>query len=276
MTEPSDTPRTDAADAAFRAFDGYHNLEGMALAMRQLERELAAKDAELDRHKRMSESGESLSDALDMRERIIELEAEIEEAHDRIKLLEIRKMNDVISFTDTHDKLRSEYKQLLTRIHNFDRTISAVATALGGVCCGGVDVDGPGSTRDVLVGAIEKLKAGTVPKPWKLEPLELKSVVNLRYEIEQLRSELSESRAQVARCAHALKQTAAYLRGEPWYPTGGDGLMNYIDELAASLPDQAKRDAEVLRAAEDVCANQTGEMTHALMRLCQAVRGDKV
>ena len=44
------------------------------------------------------------------------------------------------------------------RIHQYDRIIQAVATALGGVCCGGIDVDGPGSTERVLVTAIEKLR----------------------------------------------------------------------------------------------------------------------
>lgn len=48
---------------------------------------------------------------------------------------------------------------LLVRIRNYDRVVQAVATALGGVCCGGIDVDGAGSTRTVLVEAIEKLKA---------------------------------------------------------------------------------------------------------------------
>ena len=48
--------------------------------------------------------------------------------------------------------------QLLETIRQYDRVIQAVATALGGVCCGGIDVDGPGSTKDVLVGEIEKLK----------------------------------------------------------------------------------------------------------------------
>ena len=50
-----------------------------------------------------------------------------------------------------------ERQELLERIHNYDKVIQAVATALGGVCCGGIDVDGPGSTKEVLVGAIEKL-----------------------------------------------------------------------------------------------------------------------
>ena len=48
---------------------------------------------------------------------------------------------------------------LLKTIRQYDHVIQAVATALGGVCCGGIDVDGPGSTKDVLVGAIEALKA---------------------------------------------------------------------------------------------------------------------
>lgn len=38
----SDTPRTDAADKKYRAYDGYHNLAGFADFTRQLERELIA------------------------------------------------------------------------------------------------------------------------------------------------------------------------------------------------------------------------------------------
>ena len=56
--------------------------------------------------------------------------------------------------------MNDDYEQaLLETIRQYDHVIQAVATALGGVCCGGIDVDGPGSTRDMLVGAIEKLKA---------------------------------------------------------------------------------------------------------------------
>lgn len=54
----------------------------------------------------------------------------------------------------------SQINDLLERVRNYDRVIQAVATALGGVCCGGIDVDGPGSTKAVLVEAIEKLKIG--------------------------------------------------------------------------------------------------------------------
>ena len=57
-------------------------------------------------------------------------------------------------------KQRIEHKHaLLKTIRQYDHVIQAVATALGGVCCGGIDVEGPGSTKEVLVGEIEKLKA---------------------------------------------------------------------------------------------------------------------
>ena len=56
-------------------------------------------------------------------------------------------------------KLEKENTALLKTSRQYDSVIQAVATALGGVCCGGIDVDGPGSTKEVLVGAIEKLKA---------------------------------------------------------------------------------------------------------------------
>ena len=56
-------------------------------------------------------------------------------------------------------KAETIFNGLQERIHQYDHVIQAVATALGGVCCGGIDVEGPGSTKDVLVGAIEKLKS---------------------------------------------------------------------------------------------------------------------
>ena len=59
---------------------------------------------------------------------------------------------------DDLSALEAYVAELLERIRNYDKVIQAVATALGGVCCGGIDVEGPGSTKDVLVGAIEKLR----------------------------------------------------------------------------------------------------------------------
>ena len=56
-------------------------------------------------------------------------------------------------------RMEKENTALLKTIRQYDSVIQAVATALGGVCCGGIDVEGPGSTKEVLVGAIEKLKA---------------------------------------------------------------------------------------------------------------------
>lgn len=57
------------------------------------------------------------------------------------------------------DKDDKQVDDLLETIRKYDHVIQAVATALGGVCCGGIDVDGPGSAKAVLVGAIEKLKS---------------------------------------------------------------------------------------------------------------------
>ena len=57
-------------------------------------------------------------------------------------------------------KLESQRDSALVRIREFDACIQQVATALGGVCCGGVDVDqnDPHSTTSVLVDAIHKLQ----------------------------------------------------------------------------------------------------------------------
>lgn len=57
------------------------------------------------------------------------------------------------------DSKEATINDLLDRVRNYDSVIQAVATTLGGVCCGGIDVDGPGSTKAVLVEAIEKLKS---------------------------------------------------------------------------------------------------------------------
>ena len=54
-------------------------------------------------------------------------------------------------------QMEKENTALLETIRQYDHVIQAVATALGGVCCGGIDVDGPGSTEQVLVSAIEQL-----------------------------------------------------------------------------------------------------------------------
>jgi len=49
----TDTPRTDDQEPRFRAFDGYHNLRGMADFARTLERELSAARAELAEYRKM-------------------------------------------------------------------------------------------------------------------------------------------------------------------------------------------------------------------------------
>lgn len=56
--------------------------------------------------------------------------------------------------------LKEHNAALLTRIKEFDSCIQKIAIELGGVCCGGVDVDQtePGSTTAVLVAAIRKLR----------------------------------------------------------------------------------------------------------------------
>ena len=55
-------------------------------------------------------------------------------------------------------QMEKENTALLEIIRQYDHVIQAVAIALGGVCCGGIGVDGPGSTKEVLVGAIEKMR----------------------------------------------------------------------------------------------------------------------
>ncbi len=56
-------------------------------------------------------------------------------------------------------KLVESNNALLTRIQEFDRCIQSIATALGGICCGGVDVDqnNPSSTTAVITSAIHML-----------------------------------------------------------------------------------------------------------------------
>lgn len=84
------------------------------------------------------------------------------------------------------------------RIHQFDRCISAIATALGSPACGGVDEpSSPLGTAEVLVGEIKKLSVTSIllrvdPGNGDGEEIYAKSVADVEAELTRLDSQLED------------------------------------------------------------------------------------
>ena len=161
--------------------------------------------------------------------------------------------NIIACLTDADAKsAEGVFNELLERIRQYDRVIQAVATALGGVCCGGIDVDGPGGTKDVLVGAIAALKQ------------EITSISNLAFkrletlnkrtdELYRLRRQLAEKEAALAGCIVVIKKLS-----QVTVISDVQKILNEFYALAdeahimiASLPESTKQDAELLTVIKD-------------------------
>lgn len=98
----------------------------------------------------------------------------------------------------------------LARIAEFDRCIQKVASALGGVCCGGVDGDqsNQSSTTSILVGAIGTLQAEYAYAKQKATDLETNHILLVKASdcrADNLQAKLEQAGKDTAELAEALQ-----------------------------------------------------------------------
>ena len=148
--------------------------------------------------------------------------------------------NIIACLTDADAKsAEGIFNELLERIRQYDHVIQAVATALGGVCCGGIDVDGAGSTKAVLVGAIESLHT-QLAEEMRVNAILETHVDDARSNEYKAQRELAEKEAALAQCVEALKIARDFLTAEkktilPWDMNSVP--LNKIDEAIVKARD---------------------------------------